>query len=402
MISQSSSSGTASARESLDPSLMKAEQSNSSILFGNSWILKIYRSLGEGLHPELEMMKFLSERTTFGAFPPLGGALEYCSAASGQRTLGLLQRFVPNEGDAWTHTLDALGIYYEEVLAGAAKEQEPQIPSESLVALAQQEIPAPAKERIGPYLISAQLLGERLAQLHLALSSVRDDPRFAPEPFTELYQRSIYQLMRGAAAQSLDLLRRRAPDFPEEIQPEIKRLLAAEDQVLALFHEILRIRITGQRIRCHGDFHLGQVLTTGKDFILIDFEGEPARSFGDRRIKRSPLKDVAGMLRSFHYAAYAALLARDAGSPVRPEDQARLDSWARYWRVWVSAAFLRSYLKVVSQTDLLPKSREELGLLLRAYMMEKAMYELRYEMNNRPDWVKIPVRGILQLLDGKS
>ena len=383
-----------SERGSLDPVLMKAEQSNSSVLFGSSWILKMYRGLGEGPNPELEMMKFLSERTTFAAFPPLGGVLEYRSSGSSPKTLALLQRFVPNKGDAWTHTLDALGIYYEKVLAGAVKKQEPQIPAEPLVVLAQKEIPVPVKERIGTTLVSARLLGERLAQLHLALSSVRNDPHFAPEPFTELYQRSIYQLMRGAAVQSFGLLRRRAPNFPEEIQPEIKRLLSAQAQVLGLFQEILKHKITGQRIRCHGDFHLGQVLTTGKDFVLIDFEGEPARSFGDRRIKRSPLKDVAGMLRSFQYAADAALLAR--------EDQPRLETWARYWRIWVSAAFLRSYLATLAQTDLLPKSQAELRLLLRAYVMEKAMYELRYEMNNRPDWIKIPLRGILQLLEEKN
>ena len=378
----------ASARESLEPALIKAEQSNSSILFGNSWILKLYRNLGEGPNPEMEVMKFLSDRTTFKAFPPLGGVLEYRSSGSEPKTLALLQRFVPNAGDAWSYTLDALGRYFEDALAVGSL---PKDEGRTVLDLAGREPPPLAQERIGTYLVSARLLGERLAQLHLALSSVREDPHFAPEPFTELYQRSIYQLMRGAAVQSFALLRRRAHDFPEEIQPEIKQLLSAESQVLALFQEILKHKITGQRIRCHGDFHLGQVLTAGKEFVLIDFEGEPARSFGDRRIKRSPLKDVAGMLRSFQYAADAALLAR--------EDQPRLDSWARTWRVWVSAAFLRSYLTAVSPAALLPKSQKELRLLLRAYLMEKAMYELRYEMNNRPDWIQIPVRGALHLLE---
>ena len=152
------------------------------------------------------------------------------------------------------------------------------------------------------------------------------------------------------------------------------------------------------RIRVHGDFHLGQVLYTGKDFLIIDFEGEPAHSLSSRRIKRSPLRDVAGMRRSFHYASNAPLIGKTGGSVFRPEDAARLEPWARCWNLWVSAAFLTSYFEASAEASFLPRSREELTSLLSVYLLEKSIYELGYELNNRPDWVKLPLRGILELL----
>ena len=153
------------------------------------------------------------------------------------------------------------------------------------------------------------------------------------------------------------------------------------------------------RIRCHGDYHLGQVLYTGRDFVIIDFEGEPARSLSERRMKRSPLQDVAGMVRSFHYAAYSAS-SHQAGLVSRPENELPiLSQWAQYWYVWVSAAFLGSYIDTISQIDLIPKDTEQLKVLLDAYMLEKAIYEIGYELNNRPDWVKVPLQGIIQLIE---
>jgi maltose alpha-D-glucosyltransferase/alpha-amylase len=148
------------------------------------------------------------------------------------------------------------------------------------------------------------------------------------------------------------------------------------------------------RIRIHGDYHLGQVLYTGKDFVIIDFEGEPARSLTERRLKRSPLRDVAGMLRSFHYAAHHAIFARLS----RPEDLPAMEQWAAFWQLWVSTGFLQSYLEVAGQGGFLPWEEEQFQVLLDAFCLEKAMYELGYELNNRPEWVKLPIQGILQLV----
>ncbi len=171
-----------------------------------------------------------------------------------------------------------------------------------------------------------------------------------------------------------------------------------EDKILKRFRSVLDRKISAMRIRVHGDYHLGQVLFTGKDFVIIDFEGEPARSLSSRRIKRSPLRDVAGMLRSFHYAASAPLIGKTGGSVFRPENVAHLEPWAHCWNLWVSAAFLSAYLETSAQGSFLPRLREEISSLLFVYLLEKSIYELGYELNNRPDWVKLPLRGILDLL----
>ena len=369
-------------KESLEPSLLKAEQSNSAVVFGARWFLKVFRGVGEGINPELEVLRFLTEKTRFESFPALGGYLEYRSPGAEPGTVAVLQRFVPNEGNAWFHTLDALGRYFEEALAAGKRK--------------------PSPEMIGGYLESAKTMGRRTAELHLALGSVPDDPQFAPEPFGDLVQRSIYQSLRGTAIRALRLLKLREGTLPESTRPLAQQVLEKEPAIQKEFGLLLKRRVQAQRIRCHGDFHLGQVLYTGKDFLIMDFEGEPARPFGERRIKRSPLRDVAGMLRSFQYAADAALLARDAGSPVRPEDQAKLEVWARFWQAAVSEAYLKSYLEEASKGSFLPEKKEDLDLLLRIFLLEKGMYELSYELNHRPEWVRIPLRGILGLLDGKS
>jgi maltose alpha-D-glucosyltransferase/alpha-amylase len=207
--------------------------------------------------------------------------------------------------------------------------------------------------------------------------------------------------MRSTATQSFQLLRQRLRGLPKIVLGEAQRILEREEEVLQRFQLILGRRITAVRIRCHGDYHLGQVLYTGKDFVIIDFEGEPARPLSERRIKRSPLRDVAGMLRSFHYAAYSALFKQEAEGVYasHPESLATLEPWARVWYLWVSAVFLKTYLEVTRKASFLPRTREELRVMMDAYLLEKAMYELGYELNNRPDWVRIPLQGISQLLD---
>jgi maltose alpha-D-glucosyltransferase/alpha-amylase len=162
------------------------------------------------------------------------------------------------------------------------------------------------------------------------------------------------------------------------------------------------MRITGMRLRVHGDYHLGQVLHTGKDFLIIDFEGEPARSLSERRLKRTPTRDVAGMLRSFHYAAYAALFKQLELGALNPETVGRIEPWARFWTHWTGVVFLKAYLGSARQGDFLPKTQQELKTLLQANLINKALYELGYELNNRPTWLRIPLQGILQLLETET
>jgi maltose alpha-D-glucosyltransferase/alpha-amylase len=188
--------------------------------------------------------------------------------------------------------------------------------------------------------------------------------------------------------------------LPQSLQLEAKQVLDQEGAILEFFQSVTRKKISAMRLRCHGDYHLGQVLWTGKDFVIMDFEGEPARPINERRIKRSPLRDVAGMLRSFHYAAYSGLFDfRERRGLVLEEELEAIDFWARFWHFWVSVTFLKTYMEVAINGKFLPESHEELRTLIDLYLLEKAIYEMGYELNNRPEWVRIPLRGILQLLE---
>ncbi len=390
--------GLLAGGETLDPALVRAEQSNSSVIFGQQLILKLFRRVEPGVNPDLEIGRFLTERG-FPHIPPVAGALEYRRGKDGGGTLAILQGFVPNHGDAWAYTLDALSRYIERALAQASPADSSALAvRESLLDLVGLEPPPEAYDFVGAYLESARLLGQRTGEMHLALASDPDNPAFAPEPFTALYQRSLHQSMRALADRVFPLLARRLHTLPETTRDEAKRVLALRDRVLDRLGGMVGQRISARRIRCHGDYHLGQLLFTGKDFVIIDFEGEPARPVGERRIKRSPLRDVAGMLRSFHYAAHAALLKQQERGLFPAEAAPTLAPWVRFWHAWVCASFLRSYLETAAAGGFLPPSNDGLQTLLDAYLLEKAIYELAYELNNRPTWVTIPLHGILSLL----
>jgi maltose alpha-D-glucosyltransferase / alpha-amylase len=382
------------AEATLEPSLMRGEQSNTSIVYGDRFILKFFRRTSEGLNPDVEIGRFITEKTAFANVPPLAGFLEMRKQQGEPATIGILQGLIINQGDAWHYTLDSLGRYFEEVLTRHPASEAALIPDRPLAEIAAQETPELVRELMGPYLASALLLGQRTGELHKALASDVKDPAFAPEPFTALYRRSLYQSFRTLADQSLSLLETRLPGLREEIRPEAAKILKLESVIVDRLRQILDKKMTGMRIRIHGDFHLGQVLYTGKDFVVIDFEGEPARPITERRLKRSPLRDVAGMLRSFNYAALSKL----RNNSVRPEDAAQLKPWARFWDFWVSASFVKGYSETTTNASFLPKSQDEFNLMLSIYVLEKAIYELAYELNNRPDWADVPVAGILQIV----
>jgi maltose alpha-D-glucosyltransferase/alpha-amylase len=371
-----------------------AEQSNSAVIFGDRLFFKLYRQLEAGVNCDLELGRLLTERAAFPYVPAVAGALEYRRERAEPMTVGLLQAYVPNEGDAWQYTLTTLDRYFEEVLARRPETPEVSL-GMSLVDLSGLPPPALAEETIGGYLESARLLGQRTGELHLALASITDDAGVAPEPFTPHYQRSLYQSLRTLAGQALRLLRQSVATLPPEVQPLAQAVLGREAELNERFRAVLETKLTGQRIRGHGDFHLGQALSTGRDFVIIDFEGEPARPLSERRLKRSPLRDVAGMVRSFDYAAATASAAQVASGASADE----LARWGHFWVRWVSATFLAAYLTITRPSGLLPATTDEISRLLSALLLEKAVYELSYELNNRPSWAAIPLQGILMLLD---
>ncbi len=386
---------------SLQPMLFRTEQSNTSVVYGGRLILKVFRRNEEGVNPDLDVGLFLN-RHGFEHAPAVAGALEYRQARSEPRTLAIAHEIVQNEGDAWSYTRDEVGRFYERVLMEGLSIGDVWWTADApYLELAKRELPEVAHETSEGYLRSAELLGRRTAELHLTLASDEGDPAFAPEPFTTLYQRSLYQTQRNLTRRNLRLLRRAHGRLEPQVRGPATRVLDEEQALLDRFRALIDRPLTGARIRYHGDFHLGQALYTGKDFVLIDFEGEPGRSLADRRTKRSPLRDVAGMLRSFDYAAHAGLRDHvERGLVERDSDGYReLERWARMWTSWASAAYLRAYLETARSGSFLPEPDEELALLLDLSVLEKALYELGYELSSRPDWVEIPLAGIVRLLE---
>jgi maltose alpha-D-glucosyltransferase/alpha-amylase len=376
----------------------QAEQSNTSIRFGDRFMLKVLRRLPEGLNPELEIGRFLTERAAYPNIAPVAGALEYQVPRREPVSVAILQGFVANEGDAWRYTLDQLTQYVERVVVRIARGESAPDASGSPLARTEQDPPVIVTDLFGLDLEGARLLGRRIAELHLALASQRDDPAFAPEPYGRFHQRSLYQSMRNLTGRTFRVLRERLSALSPELSEPAARLARLEPQVLETFRQLVVQPLSGERIRCHGDLHLGQVLRTGSDFVIIDFEGEPARSLGERRLKRSPLRDVAGMLRSYDYAAHAAARAGLERGLVRQAELPALEGWTAFWRAWVNSAFLRAYLHQLEGSTLIPRTRAEIELLLRVLLLEKSVYELGYELNSRPDWVRIPMQGVLDLV----
>ena len=204
--------------------------------------------------------------------------------------------------------------------------------------------------------------------------------------------------MRNQAVQNLALLKQKLPTLPESVRGDAEKVLSLQEEIIKRLRAVADTKITAARLRVHGDYHLGQVLHTGKDFLIIDFEGEPSRPLSERRIKRTPIRDVAGMLRSFHYAGYSVLFGHLEHGLIPPELSSHREGWARFWTHWISVTFLKAYLERAREGGFLPQTSEELRVLLDGNVIHKAAYEIGYELNSRPSWVKIPLQGVLKLM----
>ncbi|MCH5376703.1 MAG: putative maltokinase, partial [Planctomycetes bacterium] len=386
--------------ERLPSKALKAETSNSTAFFGDRFMLKLCRRLDEGTNPELEIGAFLTEEVTFANIPPVAGAIEYESDGRETSTVAILSGFVRNEGSAWEHALGSLSGYFDRIGSRAPVSEPPGAGTPSAGRSVSDDPPPEAREYFGGYLHSAELLARRTAEMHVALATDTGDPAFSPEPFSRHYQRSLYQNLRNQTERNMRLLEQRLETLPDEHRASAAAVLAARDIIDGRLRALLEDPITATRIRCHGDYHLGQVLYTGNDFVIIDFEGEPARPLAERRIKAPPLRDVAGMLRSFDYACHVAYRDRFQSLVLPDDDHRRLTGWVQFWVSCVSAAYLRTYLAVADRASFIPDRAEGLRALLDAYLLEKALYELSYELNNRPAWAHIPLGGISRLIEG--
>jgi maltose alpha-D-glucosyltransferase/alpha-amylase len=384
-----------------DDSINKVQQSNTALIIGHKYFLKVFRRMEPGPNPDLELGRFLTEKE-FPAIPPVAGALKYVRPNGEEFTVAVLTRFLQEAKNAWEYTIDALGRYFERI-GTAANQPGFAAPAEGpSVGFNQEPVPQSVEVLIGTYLEAARLMGQRTGQLHVALASEADHKDFAPEPFTPFYQRSLFQSMRNLTVHTLLQLRRSMDRVPEALRPEAERVVGLESAILKRFRSVHETGIGGKRIRCHGNLHLGEILYTGKDFVFIDFEGESVRPLGERRIKRSPLNDVAAMIRSFEFTTYAALFKQLDLGTLHEERLPQLEPWTGFWYRWVSSVYLNSYLEVVGKTDLLPRSKEELKVLFDVHLLEKAVYEIGYELKHRPSWLKIPFRAIAKLIEPKT
>jgi maltose alpha-D-glucosyltransferase / alpha-amylase len=370
------------------------ESSNTVVLAGERLVLKLYRRIEEGIHPEVELNRVLLAKTSFTYVPAVLGTLQYRSERGEPATLGNVQEFAASQGDAWQLTLDALHRFFDQILAGVNNPPALDL-QRSAVELSDQEIPAPVQELLGSYLETARIMARRIGEFHVALASVTDNPDFEPEPFTAQYQRSLYQSMRGRIRQTLPVLRQRLANWPEPLRESAQRLGQNEEKLMRLAHRILDRLIEAPRIRCHGQLHLGHLLSTGKDFVLIDLEGEADRSLVHRRRKRSPVRDLASLHRSLQEAALAAL---KEGS-VRPEDVSALEPWTRFWQRWGSVVFLKEYRAVPGTAALLPRDPASLMVLLDFYRLGWNISGLRHELDRLSDRAAMLLRNLLQMID---
>ena len=333
--------------------LLESEQSNTSIIFDDCYILKVYRKLSEGKNLEKEIGLHLTQKMRFPNTPKVVGFIE-------SNPMAILHEFIPNTKNGWELACEAL-------------------------------------QQGKKFLLEAKLLGKRTAELHIALSSDTKNKAFSPEPYGSLYQQSLYQTMRNQAGITFRQLRRGLSTLPSDMLKLATKVLDSEQRLLARFSELRTLPLRSHRIQIHGDYHLGQVLYTGNDFMIIDFEGEPSRKSSTRTIKRSALYDVAGMLRSFHYAATSTLMKEEDA-----KKRTLLSTRAEIWYRTISREFLTAYINTAGNASFLPADPAEFRLLLNISLIEKALYEIGYEQNNRPSWLRIPLSGLIDILERDS
>jgi maltose alpha-D-glucosyltransferase/alpha-amylase len=360
---------------SLKVMIPSAQSSNTIVSLGDRVFIKGYRRLQAGVNPEVEIGRYLTDTVQFAHCVPVAGSVEYLTEDGRTATLALIQQYVFNQGSAWDFTLNYLDRFFEDVSRDSGAASAPDVHA--------------------GYAAVVRTLGKRTAELHAAFAQSKGIPAFDPVPLASTDIATIAQKLRDQATESLDRLARRREALPESIRADTDRLLAQRDSILSRIAAHASDRSQGTKTRLHGDYHLGQVLVVQNDFVITDFEGEPSRTMDERSEKQSPLKDVAGMLRSFDYAMHAAIFKFVAG---RPDARDAVEEAGRHWQGQAAAGFLDGYEEVARSAGL-ASPRAEMNGLLELFVLEKAIYELKYEVDNRPDWVRIPLTGLLHALE---
>ncbi len=385
------------------PELRLSERLDVSIVFGDRMLLKVYRRLEEGISPELEMGRFLTERQQFSGTAPVIGYTEIRRGRAEPATTAILYQYVPNQGDAWQYVLNQLSSFFERV-AALSKEQPPQPPSLAPL-LGEAEPIANAElwqDLFGFCETTARLIGQRTAEVHRALSADRFDPAFAPEPFNRQYQRTLYQSLRNLTGRVCARLARDR-NLAEPARGLAAQLVARQEDLLHRFRSILDRSLNGQCIRCHGNYNLADLLYTGRNFVVIGFAGDILRGLVERRLKKPPFSDVATMVRSFDNAAFSTLygLSHWHGRPtglIREIDRSVLAPWVAAWSNRMARGFVTEYVAHVETAELLPTGLEGRKNLLQLMLLERALLEIDATLSFHREWVVMPVQSALQLI----
>lgn len=369
---------------------IEGNYNNTSITYDNSFFLKLYRKIDRAVNPDLEITQFLTQ-TKFKNIPPFTGSIEW-QFEKDSIVLGMMQEVVENSGDARQHMTDRLHNYYERIIS----QEESNylltgIEGTPFEPIGYEAFPDRMKELLEQTVERTRLLAERTGEMHNALASGTEFKDFKPEEFSLHYQRSLYSSMQSLIRETFQNLSKNIKKLPDHLKEEAEEVAAMKDEIQSELKKIYRQKIDVIKIRIHGDYHLGQVLFTGKDFVILDFEGQLSRSYSERRLKRSPLRDVASMMRSFHYVAYRALF---NNTQIRKEDFEKLMPFTEQWHHYISRLFMHSYLDTVQNSLFIPRNKEDRDVMMRTYLIEKALYELNDELKSRPEWSIVPIRGI--------
>ncbi len=393
---------------SFEPTLFSSAEIDTTIKFGDRFVMKLLRLIEPGISPQIELGRVLTEEFHFPAAVPFAGSLEYQAGlgelkTGASTTIGLLHGYVPNDGDGWHLTRRELTDYIQGSQQSPYKVSDLQASAPTAIYsldFALNPEPEIARELIGSYLDVAAVMGRRVAEMHLLLSKKMDDPAFAPEPFNDFYRQSLYNGNLALTSRRLEWVKQRYAAMPDNIQRMAKKVLGLEDRINAMFRRLWEERTPSVRIRFHGRLHLGHMLIKNQDdVVMFDFASDPQLHISERRIKRCPLRDVTSMLYSFGYASGAIVRQYLSAEGHEVHDQQRFRAWARFWYSHVSAAFVRAYWKTAGDAPYIPRERKDQQILLNNYLLERALLDVRPDISDKPELAGMPFRIILHLLN---
>jgi maltose alpha-D-glucosyltransferase/alpha-amylase len=382
---------------------MPTSEIDTSIRFGDRFVLKLLRRIEPGIHPGVEFGQILTGKIDFTHAAPFAGYLEYQSDSGESTTIAILHGLIPNEGNAWQQTRKELDAFLGTVKEIPQAELRRATPTNIYTLdFALQPPPVIARNAIGPYLSFVEKIGARVAQLHLILATQVDDPAFAPEPFNDFYRQSLYHGYLGLTGRRLEFIRQRYSDMREDMRALASKVLEQESAIIAKFEAVFKQRLHSERTRFHGRLHLGHLLIQEDDVVMFDFEGDPEQHISERRIKRSSMRDLTSMLTSLGYAAQAAIRQTASANVGGDLTTRELRSAGRFWYSHISAAFIRGYWNIAGKASYLPKTLADQQTLLQTYLLERALLDVRADVEDRPELAGMPFRIILHLLDPEA